>query len=106
MGRESRLAWSLLASLCLGAILTSVAFGQTAKTQPKLTVSNINFSSTGDGFYSANVNLTLQRTNNPQVNFNLSFQHVKSLDEVYAELRPAVDGLADELKHAEIVIPH
>jgi hypothetical protein len=103
---KSHSARSLFASLYLGVILMSGgAFGQSVD-RPKLSVSNIVLNLTGDGYYNASVNLTLQRTNNPQVNFNLYFPHVKSLDDLYAKLRPAVDDLADELKHAEIIIPH
>ena len=105
MIRKSHLMWSLFARLWLGAVLTSAAFGQTA-IRPKLTISNISLGAIPDGYYNANVNLTLERTNNPQVNFNAYFPHVKSLDELCTKLRPAVDNLADELKHAEIVVPH
>ncbi len=97
--------WGSILFLAAALSVGSPALSQ-ALDQAKLTVSNIGLGSTGEGYYNANVNLTLQRAGNPQINFNISFQHVKSLDEIYAKLRPAVDDLADELKHAEIVIPH
>lgn len=105
MMRKFSLILSLLASVCWSALFSNAALSQSAG-QSKLTVSNIGLSSTGDGYYNANVNLMLQRSNNAQVNFGVFFQHVKSLEEIYGKLRPAVDDLPDELKHAEIVIPH
>ncbi|HXW25920.1 MAG TPA: hypothetical protein VEK73_14345 [Xanthobacteraceae bacterium] len=105
MIRRSALALYLAASLGFAGISASSALSKTPD-QAKLTIGSIGLNPTGDGYYNANVNLTLQRANNPQVNFNIFFQHVKSLDELYVKLRPAVDDLADELKHAEIIIPH
>jgi hypothetical protein len=103
--RTSHLILCFVLVFGLPVLIHAPAFAQAAD-QPKLTVSNIGLNSTGDGYYNANVNLTLQRANNPQVNFGLYFQHIKTLDELYAKLRPAVDDLAGELKRAEIVIPH
>ncbi|MGO8932428.1 MAG: hypothetical protein ACLQDA_01840 [Terracidiphilus sp.] len=91
--------------LGLTVLSGNLAYSQTPD-QPKLTIGSISLGSTGDGSYNANVNLALQRTGNPQVSFNLSFQHVRTLDEVYAKLRPAVDHLADELKNAHDDFPH
>lgn len=93
------------ASLALAVISSSSALSQTPD-RPKVIIGNINFNPTPDGFYNVNVGLYLQRTNNPQVNFNVSVQHVRSLDEVYDKLRPTVDDLSEELKHAEIEKPH
>jgi hypothetical protein len=74
----------------------------------KLTISSVNLSSSGDGFYNGNAFLLLVRPESPQqqVNFSLNFQHVKTLEEVYAKVRPEVDRLADELKNADIEFPH
>ncbi len=95
-----QLRTAVYALLVLG-LAASSAYCQTA-TEPKLMVAAINLNSpTPDGFYNAGVNVILQRGgNNPQVGFNLSFQHIRTLDELYAKLKPAVDQLADELKIA------
>jgi hypothetical protein len=105
--REHIRALAVLTAVSAGlvAISCKAALSQQAD-RPKLAVTNIGLSVIGEGFYNANVNVVLQRTGNPQINFGFFFQRVRSLDEVYEKLRPAVDDLADELKHAEIVIPH
>ena len=80
MMRKFGLIFSVLASVCWGALFSNTALSQSVG-QSKLTVSNIGLSSTGDGYYNANVNLMLRRSNNAQVNFGVFFQHVKSLEE-------------------------
>ncbi len=89
-----------LAVLSLTAFSTSSAYCQTP--EPKLTIANVNFTSpTSDGFYNAYVGLNLQRGgSNPDISFGLQFNHVRTLDEVYDKLKPAVDQLSDELKAA------
>ena len=93
-----RAAYLSLVALSLAA---GSAYCQTPG-QPKLIFQNVNFvSPTPDGFYTASVGLGLERgPNNPQVNFNIIIQHVRTLDEVYEKLKPAVDDLANELKEA------
>jgi hypothetical protein len=75
------------------------AHGQTPG-RAKLTINSINLRPSVDGFFNGNVGLTLQRAETPQqaINFNLQFQHVKTLAKVYNKLRPEIDHLADELK--------
>lgn len=105
MVRKTALILGITVGFALAVGSSSSVLSQTPD-QPKLTIGYINFSPTSDGFYNVGVGLNLQRANNPQVNFSASMQHIKTLEEVYEKLRPAVDNLADELKHAEIVIPH
>lgn len=100
---KSALILYLAMSLGFAAISSNSAFSQTP--EPRLTVGNVNFSPTTDGIYNVSVNLGLQRPNNSQIGFGIYIQHVKTLDDVYEKLRPAVDDLADELKHAKIEIP-
>ena len=87
--------------IALSVFSAGSAYCQSA-TEPKLTLGNINFyNGTPDGFYTVNVGLNLIRgPNNPQVNFNITLQHVRSLDEAYDKLKPAIDDLAKELKQA------
>lgn len=94
----------LAASFGFAAIPTSSAFSQTPD-RPKLTIGNINFMPVSDGFYNTNIGLHLRRPNSPQINFNINAQHVKTVQEVFDQLRPAIDHLADELKNAEIEKP-
>jgi hypothetical protein len=71
--------------------------------QPKLVLQNIGLSPINptDGFYTANVGLYLDRgPNNPGVSFGISIPHVRSLDEVFDKLKPALDDLSSELKIA------
>lgn len=102
--RKSALILYLGVTVLAVAISSNSALSQTLD-QARLTVGNVNFNPTLDGFYNVNIGLGLQRANNPQIGFNISIQHVKTLDEVYDKLRPAVDALADELKRAKIEIP-
>jgi hypothetical protein len=54
-----------------------------------------------EGYYNANVGLNLDRGgSNPSVSFNLAISRVKTLNDVYAQLKPEVDKLGDELKKA------
>jgi hypothetical protein len=90
------------ASMFALALSGGAAYCQTAGT-PKLTLGNVTFyAPTPDGFYTSNVNLSLDRgpPNNPQVSFGIVIPHVRTLDEVYEKLKPAVDDLANELKTA------
>jgi hypothetical protein len=105
MIRKSCLILSLATGLCLGSVSVDVAFGQ-APISPKLNIGNIIFNPTQDGFYNANVNIYVQPPDNPQINFSVVIQHVRSLHEVYDELKPAVDRLADELKQAKFDRPN
>jgi hypothetical protein len=87
-------------SLVVLSLTGSSAYCQTP-SEPKLTVNSVSFFPQPDGYYQANVNLGLQRgPNNPQVGFGITIQHVKTLDEVYEKLKPAVDDLANEMKTA------
>src|ERR1700722_15792250 len=93
-----RTAYLSLVALCLTA---GSAYRQSS-VEPKLVLQNVNVNPVGDdGFYNAGVGLGLTRgPNNPQINFNVSIQHVRSLDEVYDKLKPALDDLSKELKTA------
>jgi hypothetical protein len=94
----------LTSAAALG-LLVSVAYAQ-APGQATLVVNGVNLNPTGEGFYNANVGLTLRRgSNDLQVNFNISVQHVRGLEEVYARVRPEVEHLADELKNARDDFP-
>lgn len=104
MLRTAFLILGLAATIVLAAVSSNSAFSQTPD-QPRLTIGSVSFNPTTDGFYDASVGLRLQRASNPQINFSIYLQHVKTLDEVYDKLRPAVDDLAEELKHAKIEIP-
>jgi len=104
MVRTSALIFRLAASIALASISSNSAFSQVLE-RPKLSIGNIIFSAPQDGFYDVNVNLYVRRTNNPQINFSVLIQHVRSLEEVYDRLKPAVDQLADELKKAEFERP-
>jgi hypothetical protein len=96
-----RTVYLSLVALNLTAFSAGSAYCQTP-AQPKLTLGNVNFyNPTPDGFYTCNVGLSLERgSNNPQVGFNITMQHVRTLDEVYEKLKPEVDALANELKAA------
>ncbi len=105
MVRTSALILGLAVSIALAAISSNSAFSQ-ALERPKLSIGNIIFNAPQDGFYDVNVNLYVRRTDNPQINFSVLIQHVRSLDEVYDKLKPAVDQLADELRKAEFNRPN
>ena len=93
-----RAAYLSLVALSLSA---GSAYCQTPD-RPKLTLQNINLNNpTPDGFYTAYVNLLLERApTNPGVNFTITIPHIRTLDEVYEKLKPAVDDLSNELKEA------
>jgi hypothetical protein len=103
--RKVRHVSHLVLSLVALVEFSIPAWSQTP-VKPKLSISYVNLNPIEDGFYNGNVGLQLQRTDSPQVNFNLNIQHVKTLDEVYSKVRPAVDHLADELKNADDIFPH
>jgi hypothetical protein len=86
---------------CLVLLFLTVSGAKSEEVnRPRLTINFVGFNPVGDGDYNANVGLMLQRADSPQINFNISLQHVRSLDEVYIRVRPAVDALADELRNA------
>lgn len=86
---------------CLLLLFVSISSAKSEEiNRPRLTINNVNFSMIGEGDYNANVSLLLQRADSPQISFNIFLQHVRSLDDVYARVRPAVDTLADELRNA------
>jgi hypothetical protein len=90
--------------IALSLISAGAAYCQQA-AEPKLRVQNVVFNPTNyqtpDGFYSASFGLLLDRgQNNPQVNFSITIPHVRTLDEAYDKLKPAIDDLAGELKKA------
>jgi hypothetical protein len=86
---------------CLLLLFVTVSGAKSEEAnRPRLTINNINFSTLGEGDYNANVSVLLQRADSPQVNFNIFLQHVRSLDDVYGRVRPAIDALADELRNA------
>ena len=95
----------LAVALGLSTISTDAAFSESSG-ESKLAIGNIVLNPMPDGLYTANVNLYLRRGNSPQINFSVSVQRVKTIDEVYDKLRPSVDHLADELRNAEIERPH
>jgi hypothetical protein len=88
------------------AILLSgnVARSDEQPNRAKLQVSNVSLVPTGDD-YNGSVNLLLERPGSPSIYFGLSFQHVRSLEDLYSKVRPAVDHLADELKSASDDFP-
>jgi hypothetical protein len=90
----------------LGLLVVSLsagsAFGQTP-AEPKLVLQGINLGPINppDGFYNANIPMYLDRgPNNQSVSFSINIPHVRSLDEVYEKLKPALDDLSGELKKA------
>jgi hypothetical protein len=73
--------------------------------EPKLRLQNIVFNpinyQSPDGFYNAGFQLALERgPNNPQFGFSVQIPHVRTLDEAFDKLKPAIDDLAGELKKA------
>jgi len=71
--------------------------------KPKLVVSTVNlYNLKENGVYeTGNINLTLDRgPNNPTANFGLQVKNVRTLQEAYDQLKPAVVDLANELKAA------
>lgn len=105
MLRKSALILCLLASIGLVTALNGAAFSQTPN-QPKLNIGNIVLNPVQQGYYDADVNLNVRQSNNRQINFAVLIQHVKTLDEVYDRLKPAIDQLADELKNAQFDRPN
>ncbi len=87
---------TLCSALLLAAPLT--ALGQDA---PKLSTQIITMFARGDGYFNANVNLTLNRPHNePAASFTLSFVKVRSSDEVEHSIPDAMRDLAKELDEA------
>jgi hypothetical protein len=87
-------------TLSLSTLSVAGAYCQTV--QPKLTIKDIGlYSAIADGFYNAKVALVLQRgNNNPTTTFVVSIEHVRTLEELFTKLKPAVSQMADELKAA------
>ena len=54
------------------------------------------------GLNTSSVSLQLRRGNDVQMSFSVNIPHVESVDVAIAKLRPEIDRLADELKHAPI----
>jgi hypothetical protein len=97
-------ALSCLVSLYFASISIDAAFSEASR--PTLTIGNINFLPTADGFYDTNVGVYLRRPSGHQINFNLNISHVRSLAEVYDKLKPAIEQLADEVQKAELDRPN
>jgi hypothetical protein len=100
MLRGKHALYILLTALSLSTLSAAAAYCQSV--QPKLTIKDIGlYSAIAYGFYNAKVDLVLQRgNNNPTATFVLSIEHVRTLDELFAKLRPPVKQMAEELKAA------
>ena len=87
----------------LVVVLVGTAFVGAASSQTpeaKLIAYNVNFN--GPGLNTSSVALQLRQGNDVQMSFNVNIPHVQSVDEAIAKLRPEIDRLSDELKHAPI----
>ena len=97
MFRKSRLITSLVVVLG-GTAFVGAASSQTPEA--KLIAYNVSFN--GPGLNTSSVALQLRRGNDVQMSFSVNIPHVELVDEAIAKLRPEIDRLADELKHAPI----
>ncbi len=71
-------------------------------TEPKIVLTNINFyrPTPTSEYFDGNASLALTDSQGKQTTFNVSFSHVKTIQEAEDQIKPEIDRIASDIKKA------